>query len=80
MKISLKEAFLAGLVFTFIGGLIGNHIVSNLTYKEVTNAQGQKATCQVVKYRFWYEIKNCSDSKMNQSMVGLREIKSFKIN
>lgn len=75
----MKTSFTVGLLITVFAGIGANYLYDNFRYKEVVNAQGNKATCQVIKYRFWYEIKNCSDKTLNRSQVGLNQIKEYQV-
>lgn len=75
----MKNSFAVGLVFAIFAGIGGNYLYNNFRYKEVVNSQGRKSTCQVVKYRFWYEIKNCSDKSFNRTQVGLNQIKEYQV-
>ena len=72
-------SFILGLIMVSVIGFIGNFIASNHQYKSVTRNDGIQATCQVVRYRFWYEIKNCSKEELNKTQVGLNEIKGYSI-
>lgn len=72
-------SFVLGLITVSFIGFIGNFIISNHQYKTVTRNDGTQSTCQVVRYRFWYEIKNCSKEELNKTQVGLNEIKEYNI-
>lgn len=75
----MKTSFAVGLMFVVLSGLGVNYLYNNFRYKEVVNSQGKKSTCQVIKYRFWYEIKNCSDKTLNRTQVGLNQIKEYQV-
>lgn len=74
-----KEPFFAGLFFALIIGMATFYYHENFKQKQVVDKNGQTSTCQVIRYRFWYTIQNCSNPALNQKTVGLNEIKDYKI-
>lgn len=74
----MKHSFIIGLLITLVVGS-GYAYHQATKFKTVTNAEGLKSSCQVVRYRFWYEIKNCTQSDMNQKMVWMNDINKYKI-
>jgi hypothetical protein len=77
MKIS--ESFLAGILVALIVGGSALYYHQNHKMKQVVDKNGNTATCQVIRSRFWYEIKNCSNPKMNKQMVWTNDIKDYTI-
>lgn len=75
----LSEGFLAGLIVALLVGGGSLYYHSNYKMKQVVDKNGNTATCQVIHYRFWYEIKNCSKPEMNQKTVWLNKIDEYKI-
>ena len=72
-----QYSFLVGFMLTLVVG-VSFYGYSNYRYKEVSK-NGITASCQVIKYRFWYEIRNCSKGELNSTQVGLNQIKEYRI-
>lgn len=75
----LSESFFAGLFLALMVGGISLYYHSNYRMKQLVDKNGNTATCQVIHYRFWYEIRNCSKPEMNQKTVWLNHIEDYQI-
>lgn len=74
------KSLIAGFIFMIV--LIGSiswYFVDNYSYKHVTAKNGERGVCQVIRYRFWYEIRNCSNPSLNQTIVGLNQIGYYQV-
>ena len=75
----MKTYFWSGLILTLIVGGMTHYFYDNFRTKEVISQSGVRGKCQVVKYRFWYEIKHCTNPSLNKTMVGLNEINHYQV-